>query len=183
MITDWADLSRVVSHALRHEPWLYELEIDDEGWVTVDSLLASLRTERPNWSSVSQADLVAMIQNSEKKRHEILNNKIRALYGHSLPTNINRSPSIPPELLFHGTSPTSVTDIMLSGLLPMSRQFVHLSTDQATALAVGKRKSNDPVILQIQARKAHQDGLLFFKGNEKVWLSLHVPHKYIIASD
>ena len=26
-------LSRVVSHALRHEPWLYELELDEDGWV------------------------------------------------------------------------------------------------------------------------------------------------------
>lgn len=31
------DLSRAVSHALRHEPWLYEIEVDEEvgtwpGW-------------------------------------------------------------------------------------------------------------------------------------------------------
>ncbi len=25
------ELSKVLSHALRHEPWLYELELDDEG--------------------------------------------------------------------------------------------------------------------------------------------------------
>lgn len=38
-------LSKTVSHALRHEPWLYELELDDEGWVAVSQLLESLRSE------------------------------------------------------------------------------------------------------------------------------------------
>jgi putative RNA 2'-phosphotransferase len=37
--------SRVVSHALRHEPWLYELELDDAGWVSVDELLAAVRAK------------------------------------------------------------------------------------------------------------------------------------------
>ena len=29
---DHRELSKTISHALRHEPWLYELELDDEGW-------------------------------------------------------------------------------------------------------------------------------------------------------
>ena len=37
MSGDWADLSEAVSHALRHEPWLYELELDDAGWAPVDA--------------------------------------------------------------------------------------------------------------------------------------------------
>ena len=40
------DASRVASHALRHEPWLYELDLDDDGWVATDALLAALRGER-----------------------------------------------------------------------------------------------------------------------------------------
>lgn len=32
-------LSRVVSHALRHEPWLYELELDARGWTSMDALV------------------------------------------------------------------------------------------------------------------------------------------------
>jgi putative RNA 2'-phosphotransferase len=38
-----ADLSRAVSHALRHEPWLYELKLDEAGWAPIDQLLAALR--------------------------------------------------------------------------------------------------------------------------------------------
>lgn len=53
-----SDLSRAVSHALRHEPWLYELEFDHEGWVGTDQLVAALRAERPDWRDLS-GDLLA----------------------------------------------------------------------------------------------------------------------------
>ncbi len=32
-------LSKTIAHALRHAPWLYELELDGEGWVPLDSLV------------------------------------------------------------------------------------------------------------------------------------------------
>ncbi|WP_196776849.1 RNA 2'-phosphotransferase [Haloechinothrix halophila] len=38
-------LSKVVSYALRHAPWLYELELDAEGWAPVDQLLDALRAK------------------------------------------------------------------------------------------------------------------------------------------
>ena len=44
----YADVSRVISHALRHEPWLYELELDDAGWVPVAALLTALGPRNPH---------------------------------------------------------------------------------------------------------------------------------------
>ena len=37
---NWTKLSKMMSHALRHEPWIYELELDDESWVPVDDLIS-----------------------------------------------------------------------------------------------------------------------------------------------
>src|SRR6185503_3978380 len=53
-------LSKTVSHALRHEPWVYELELDDAGWVPVDDLLRSLR-DLWRWRDVQHDDLVSMV--------------------------------------------------------------------------------------------------------------------------
>lgn len=50
---DLRDVSRVASHALRHEPWLYELELDEAGWVTIEALLTALRAERSAWATLS----------------------------------------------------------------------------------------------------------------------------------
>jgi hypothetical protein len=47
VIDDASNLSRAVSHALRHEPWFYELELDAEGWASVDDVVAGLRSEKP----------------------------------------------------------------------------------------------------------------------------------------
>ena len=39
---DYIKLSKEISYALRHAPWEYELEIDDDGYVDINQLLASL---------------------------------------------------------------------------------------------------------------------------------------------
>lgn len=38
---DLTALSKAVSNALRHEPWVYELTLDDGGWVPVGDLLVT----------------------------------------------------------------------------------------------------------------------------------------------
>ena len=62
----YADLSRCMSHALRHEPWLCELELDDEGWTPLEQLLSALRVQRPTWSSLQVCDLESVIESSSK---------------------------------------------------------------------------------------------------------------------
>lgn len=38
----YTNLRKEVSYALRHAPWEYELELDENGWVSVDQLLHAL---------------------------------------------------------------------------------------------------------------------------------------------
>lgn len=180
MVKDLSNLSRAVSHALRHEPWLYELELDDEGWASLESILVALRREQPEWADLSEADLAAMIDGSSKRRHEIKEGRIRALYGHSIAGKLKRTPATPPNLLFHGTAPDVVPLIKSSGLLPMARQYVHLSVDEATAVEVGRRKAKKPTILRVLAAEAQAKGLHFYEGNEKVWLADVVLPAFIV---
>jgi putative RNA 2'-phosphotransferase len=172
-------LSKIISHALRHEPWLYELELDEDGWVPVSQLLESLRSDGEVWQDLSASDIERMILSSTKRRHEIADGRIRAIYGHSIPVKLRRLPHQPPSILFHGTHPSSVQAIKKCGLKPMNRQNVHLSADKETALGVGRRKSPDPVLLCIRSFEAFQNGVAFYKGSEKVWLADDVPPKYI----
>jgi putative RNA 2'-phosphotransferase len=173
-----ADLSRLVSHALRHEPWLYELELDEAGGVPVTLLVEALRRE-PGWSSLTVGEVEAMVVGAKKQRHEIRDGRIRALYGHSLPGGVERVSASPPDGLFHGTSPAAAEAIQVEGLRPMGRQFVHLSVDRATAEAVGARKAPEPVILAVAASEAAATGVVFYVGNEKVWLADSVPVRFI----
>lgn len=173
------ELSKIVSHALRHEPWLYELELDERGWASVESIVTALRKERREWVDLCEADLIRMIESSSKRRHEIKDGQIRALYGHSIAGKLKRTPATPPSELYHGTSPDVVSHIKATGLLPMGRQYVHLSVDESTALEVGRRKARKPTVLRILAAEAHAKGVRFYEGNENVWLADHVPPEFI----
>ena len=175
-----SDLSKVISHALRHEPWLYELELDDEGWASIEAVLNALRNEREEWANLAETDLTQMVVGSTKRRHEINSGRIRSLYGHSIPGKLNKAPAIPPRVLYHGTSPDTVPSIRKSGLLPMGRQYVHLSVDEVTAAEVGRRKSTTPVVLSILATDAHANDVKFYTGNERVWLANSVPAQFIV---
>lgn len=176
---DLMKLSKELSYALRHAPWEYELELDEEGWVEISQLLVALH-ESPQWKEVTQADLEQMIQTSEKKRHEIRSGRIRALYGHSTPHKISKLSAEPPETLYHGTPARAVNSIMEHGLQPRQRQYVHLSADINTANQVGRRRDDQPVILRINAAQAATDGILFYHGNENIWLADHIPARYIL---
>ena len=179
MKISYSDLSKTISHALRHEPWVYELELDNDGWVSVKTLLDSLRTVKSEWNNLTIEHLKKMILKAGKKRHELKENKIRALYGHTIPGKLKKVAAEPPDILYHGTAPETVKLIFLEGLKPMSRQYVHLGVEIKTAEKVGLRKSRTPVILKIDAKKAYQEGIAFYEGNDKIWLSDVIPPEFI----
>lgn len=169
------DVSKTVSHALRHEPWLYELELDEEGWAPLAQLLLALRSRGGAWAGVDRAHIETMTRDSAKERHELRGDFIRAKYGHSLPGRLVRTAAEPPEVLLHGTSPELVNSILNLGLLPMGRQYVHLSVDRETAWNVGRRKHEQPMVLRVEARRAHTERISFYRGNEHVWLARPLP--------
>ena len=71
----------MVSHVLRHEPWLHESELHGAGWVGINDLMAAIRLFRSGWSEVDRRSLERMVAESAKRRHEIGGDRIRALYG------------------------------------------------------------------------------------------------------
>jgi len=179
MTNDDMRVSKTLSHALRHEPWRYELELDQDGWADIEQVLQALREERPQWTYLKRADLERVLAKATKQRHEIDGDRIRALYGHSLPGRLARTPAAPPDVLYHGTPRRALAAIEQTGLVPMRRQYVHLSPTLQVAREVGSRRDRQAVILQVDAARAHADGVPFYAGNDVVWLADAVPAKYL----
>lgn len=174
----YSELSKEISYALRHAPQEYGLTLDEQGWVPVESLINALK-KREKYSDLTVQDIADMIQASEKKRHELVNDRIRALYGHSTEEKIKKDAVQPPDVLYHGTTHKFLQKILEQGLISKDRQYVHLSQDQETAITVGKRRDAIPVVLKIDARSAWRDGICFYHGNEMIWLADNIPPKYI----
>lgn len=176
---DLIKLSRTVSHALRHAPEEYGLSIDSSGWVEISILLNSLSSKHEQWKNLTKDDLHSMAAAGEKKRYEISEFRIRAIYGHSTSTPVEYEESTPPNLLYHGTTEKSAALIRKEGLKPMKRQYVHLSADVDTATHVALRRTSNPVLVIIDAKAAYSDGTKFYKGNDSVWLAKSVDKKFI----
>jgi putative RNA 2'-phosphotransferase len=136
----FARLSRTIAHALRHRPEQYGLELDKDGWTPVETLVAALARDA-RWAELSADEIRAMMAAASKQRYDIYDGRIRAVYGHSLAAKVAHASATPPDRLYHGTAPGALAKIRREGLKPMRRQYVHLSTDTATAVTVAARRT------------------------------------------
>lgn len=177
MKVGFGKLSKTISHALRHEPELYNLNVDTAGWVDLTDLVASLKNN--GWQDIAEYNIIDMVQQATKKRHEIIGNRIRAYYGHTIVEEITRKSEEPPILLYHGTIIDNLDNIKGNGLLPMERNYVHLAANYEDAQAVSARKGSKCVILIIDAGVAYKNGVNFYREQNAIWLTETVPIKYI----
>lgn len=170
-------LSRAVTHALRHAPGEYGLSVDPDGWVEMRSLVNALRAA--GFDGLTEDAVFRMIANSSKVRHEVVGDRIRATYGHSISIADDLVNQEPPLELFHGTVAEAVSSILEIGILPMQRQHVHLSPDPATAYEVARRHGPDTVLLSVRSREAFQAGVRFQRRGELIWIADAIPPTFV----
>ena len=169
--------SKLLSLVLRHSPQTIQLTLDENGWANVDELIMQCN----KFSKEIDRELVDyIVENNDKKRFAFNEDrtKIRASQGHSISVELELEEAIPTGLLFHGTVEKFLEAIKKEGLQKMSRQHVHLSKDKETALKVGSRRGK-PIILSVRAKEMQEDGFKFYLSENNVWLTDHVPAKYI----
>ena len=169
-----AKVSKFVSYLLRHDP--QGLMMDEEGFVDLDELVSKVKGGFP---SVDRRFLRRLVEEGERKRFEIEGNRIRALYGHSVPVYLRLEEDRRVEWLYHGTTSEAAGEILEKGLQPMKRLWVHLSPTIDIANQVGKRRTSSPVILVIDCAEARNQGLKFYRASDQVYLCKFVPAKYI----
>lgn len=175
-------VSKLLSFGLRHDPAALGLVLDANGWVAVGDVLAGLAK---HGEEVTRADLEEVVATSDKQRFALSEDKarIRANQGHSVDVDLGLAPSVPPELLFHGTSAKVEDAIRREGLRAGERTHVHLSADLGTATIVARRRAGPTVILRVRARAMHDDGRPFFVSENGVWLTEHVPPEYVLPGE
>ncbi len=172
----YKNLSKSMAHALRHAPEQYGLKLDNNGWISILDLIEGLKSKSRKWQNLDRDLIEVMIEDADKQRYQILDNRIRAVYGHSSEDiEITYEPSEPPEILFHGTTPKALDLIKPDGLKKMNRKFVHLSPDIDTAMIVAKRRTNKPCIIRVNAQDAFLNGIQFYYGHDQIWLSEDIP--------
>jgi putative RNA 2'-phosphotransferase len=173
-------VSKFLSKYLRHEPEALGLTLGPGGWVAVDDLLAGAAR---SGFQISREELLEVVADSDKQRFALDETKtrIRANQGHSTEVDLQLAEVEPPAELFHGTVGKFLDAILSEGLKKMDRHDVHLSKDLETATKVGQRRGV-PVLLVIDAARMAADGYKFRLADNGVWLTDHVPAKYLRVS-
>lgn len=166
-------MSKFLSLILRHKPQIVGLQLDEHGWAEVDELIRRVK-------GLDLATLEQIVATDEKQRYSFSADKklIRANQGHSIAVDVELEELKPPEILYHGTCEKFSGAIKAQGLKKMSRLYVHLSGDVETAEKVGRRR-DVPKIFVVESGKMFVDGFKFYRSVNGVWLTEHVPAKYL----
>jgi putative RNA 2'-phosphotransferase len=170
--------SKFLSLILRHAPEKIGLALDVQGWADIGQLLAQAAQ---HGRRLSREQLDEVVARDSKTRYAISDDglRIRANQGHSLAAvDIALPPATPPAMLFHGTASRFMDAIRAGGLLPGSRNHVHLSSNRETAVAVGGRHGK-PVVLTVDAVTMQAQGHVFYVSDNGVWLTDAVPQAFI----
>lgn len=168
------EASKFLSYVLRHQPDAIGITLDLEGWTDIGALIVAIKNDGKPFDR----DLIqTVVATGDKKRFAISDDglRIRAVQGHSTDSvDINYVEKMPPEFLYHGTATRFLDSIRKDGLRPGSRQYVHLSQDEQTALNVGRRHGK-PIAIKIEALLMYKQGFKFYQAENGVWLIGHVP--------
>jgi putative RNA 2'-phosphotransferase len=169
--------SKFISLILRHKPETIGITLDEHGWAEVDELIAGIAETRP-----FDRDMLEEIVATDSKQRYAFNaekTQIRANQGHSIPVDVELEEAKPPRVLWHGTGEKFVSAIDQEGLIPKGRLYVHLSSDEETAVRVGRRHGK-PVVYVVASGEMAKEGYRFYLSKNGVWLTKAVPPRFLI---
>ncbi len=171
-------VSKLLSYVLRHKPEVLNITLDKNWWANIKEIIEKFK-EFEN-IDITYEQIKQLVKDNDKQRFSISENwkKIRANQGHSININLDLKSIIPPYILYHGTATRFIESIKQKWLIPMSRQFVHLSSDLDTAQKVWMRHWK-PTMLKIQSKKMYENWYKFYLSKNGVWLCSKVPYEFI----
>jgi putative RNA 2'-phosphotransferase len=170
--------SKKLSWLLRHGATEIGLDMDEAGWVDVDSVLRVL--------NMQLHDLQIVVRQNDKSRLELQGGRVRACQGHSIDNlavtreGLERSWTVitSEASVWHGTSIEAVRSIAREGILAVGRTHVHLAP--AMSSKVGKRASVH-VMLEISPARVRAAGLNLYAASNGVVLAREIPAACVVG--
>lgn len=169
--------SRWMAYVLRHNPTRYGLTADQYGFVDLELFM---RIARRRYPQASEETLKKLIDAGASTRFELVENRLRARYGHSIPVQPSGEPVEPPAVLYYGLEAMRLSAVLAEGLKPIDRQMLHLSDRVEDAWAMIRRKTPHPAVVRVDAVQAFKAGILFYL-ERKVYLAAAIPAAHLRA--
>jgi len=172
-------LSRIIAGALRHFPEKLGLMMDGKGWVDISSLIEAIGTSRSGFDWLRIHHIEALVATDNRQRYQIDGGMIRATYGHTIDISSDDLPLADIDEFYYPVTEEEIDIILEGGLHPIDRKKVHLSGSIDKALEAGLVRTEDPLILKIDGKKARKDGLKIYHAGKDVYITDAIDAKYI----
>jgi putative RNA 2'-phosphotransferase len=172
-------LGRVMTGILRHFPDRYHLTVDEHGWISLAQIVRAVSQQHRAYHWLRVHHLVAIAESDPKGRYEVRDDRIRATYGHTLDIVLDLPTENVPDHLYFPVTGEEAALVLEVGLRPSDRKKVHLSKTAGDARAAGSVRTPEPVILEIDAKRARAGGLVIMQAGKTVFLTDQVPPEFL----
>lgn len=172
-------LGKTMAGALRHFPEKFNLEMNEHGWVNIYSFIDAVRARSQRFRWLRAHHVEAVVATDPKGRYQIKGNELRATYGHSIDIDLDLPTENIPEKLYYPTTNEEIDIILETGLKPVDRKMVHLSKTIDDARTAGSHRVENPVIVEIDVKKAIENGLVIMQAGKTVYVAKDVPAEYL----
>ncbi|HXY47577.1 MAG TPA: RNA 2'-phosphotransferase [Thermoplasmata archaeon] len=172
-------LGRILTGILRHFPDRYQLTMDPQGWIALPQIVRAITQRHPAYHWLRVQHLVAIAETDAKGRYEVREDRIRATYGHTLEIDLDLPTENIPNRLYYPVTEEETAIVLEVGLRPSDRKKVHLSKTAEDARAAGSVRTPDPVILEVDAERAREAGIVIKQAGKTVYLVDQVPPSFL----
>ncbi len=188
LLNDWemTAISRMLTGILRHFPEKFGVKLDDHGWAYIYEIVKGIKRRHRRFRWLKIKHIIALVLTDDKGRYQLdmENKKVRATYGHSIRVDLSDLPTIGiPDILYYPTTDEELEFIQEIGLRPGDRKWVHLSKTYEDAYIAGRHRVDDPVILEVDAKKAIEDGYIIYNAAKTVFITVEIPPQYIKVAE
>ena len=174
-----SSLSRIIAGALRHFPEKLGLMMDGKGWVDISSLIEEIGTSRSGFNWLRSHHIEALVITDQRGRYQIDGGMIRATYGHTIDVTLDDLPPAEIDEFFYPVTEEEAEIILEGGLRPTDRKKVHLSGSIEKAIEAGRVRTEEPLILKIDGKKAKKDGVTIYHAGKDVYVADSIDSKYL----
>jgi len=172
-------LGRIIAGVLRHFPEKLGLMIDGHGWVDISRFVEAIGISRSGFHWLRNYHIEAIALTDPKGRYQIDGGMIRATYGHTIDVSLDDLPVADNAEFFYPVTEEEIDIILEGGLNPIDRKNVHLSGSIEKALEAGKVRTEEPLILRIDGKKAKKDGIKIYQAGKDVYITESIDAKYL----
>ena len=183
VMNDWETrkLSGTMIGILRHFPEQFDVEIDSHGWADLTEMADAIKKRRIDFHWLREKHIRAIAKTDEKGRYQLEGEKIRATYAHTIDIDLSDLPPADRNELYYPVTEEEAEIVLEQGLYPIDRNKVHLSGSVEKAVEAGKIRTDNPVILKIDAAKAIKDGVKILKAGNEVYIADEIDAQYLAS--